>query len=295
MDLNEEKGFYFKSATDDKGLKFLLQHINDVRGIDFALYRPATVRRKLELRLQETGSRNYAEYLSYVRENPGEVDHIIKVLTIKFSNFFRNPLVYELLNSQIIPELISEFRFLKVWSIGCAHGEEPYSVAIIAADLLKRERDYIDVSIVGTDIDQEAVSRGIRGEFSGNDIAEVKKKYVDEFFHLIPESEKPFEQEHRYRLNSKIKSLVKLVCADITTSLQGNKKKSDAFNLILCRNVLIYMNRELQEEIYGALSEILFENGYLILGETETLPESLKTNFIPTFPGVKIYRKNRHL
>ncbi|MEW6109652.1 MAG: protein-glutamate O-methyltransferase CheR [Nitrospirota bacterium] len=275
-----------------KGLEDLFEYIHKTRGIDFALYRHATIKRKLDLLLEETGLSSYSDYLQYLKSNSDEIDNLIKTLTIKVSNFFRNPLVYELLYSNVLPEIISEFRFLKVWSIGCANGEEPYSIAIMVNELLKKERDFFDVKILGTDIDSEAIGKAITGEYHENELSEVKKKYLDAFFQKIPGPHNPLhEQEHIYRINNEIKSLVTLSCEDMIGRLRSRKLRLEAYNLLLCRNVLIYMNRELQEEILKNLSEIIYENGYLVLGETETIPEIYRNSFNQIFPGVKIYKK----
>lgn len=276
---------------DKKGLSNLLKYVNETRGIDFSLYRNATVKRKIELRLEETDSKNYEDYLLYLRSNPEEIDKIIRDLTIKFSNFFRNPLVYELLYSNVLPELIAEFRFLKAWSIGCANGEEPYSLAIITNDLLKKERDFFDVAITGSDIDCNAIEKGMKGEFPNTDLAEVKKKYIDSCFKQIPDVLGQYTQEHVYSINEEIRSLVKLNCYDIVSHFKEKKAFPDAFNIILCRNVLIYMNRALQEEVYQGIAERIYENGYLVIGETETLPETVRSRFDQVFPGVKIFKK----
>lgn len=199
--------------------------------------------------------------------------------------------MFELLYSNVLPELISDFRFLKAWSIGCANGEEPYSLAIMINDLLKRERDFFDVAITGTDIDREAIEKGLKGEFPNTELAEVKKKYIDACFKQIPDIHRQYTQEHIYSINKEIRSLVELRCDDIVRHFKEKQSFPEAFNIILCRNVLIYMNRSLQEEIYQGITEKIYEKGYLVIGETETLPDIVRNNFDQVFPGVKIFRK----
>src|SRR3990172_10812902 len=97
---------------DTEALRNLFEFVNGIRGVDFALYRQATVTRKLGLRLEETRTYNCREYLSYLKAHPEELDNLIRALTIKVSNFFRNPLVFELLDAFILPELIAQFRSL---------------------------------------------------------------------------------------------------------------------------------------------------------------------------------------
>jgi len=291
-------GFEFKRekiiGTNNytEGLKNLFEFINKNRGIDFSLYRQATIKRKLKLRLDETGKANSQEYLSYLKLHPEEVDVLINTLTINVSNFFRNPLVYELLFSEVLPELISGFRFLKVWSVGCANGEEPYSIAMMTNELLKREQDYFDVSIFGCDIDSEAVGRALKGEYREGELSEVKKKHMDAFFRQVSKSDESLSMhEDVYKINDEIKAMVKFESSDLIADLKTGRKKLGDYNLILCRNVLIYMNMSLQAEVFKDLSDKLYENGYLVIGATETLPESLRENFEQVFPGVKIFKK----
>ena len=244
------------------------------------------------MRLDETGKANPQEYLGYLKLHPSEVDNLINTLTINVSNFFRNPLVYELLFSEVLPELISVFRFLKVWSVGCANGEEPYSTAMMISELLKREQDYFDVSIFGSDIDSEAVGRALKGEYREGELAEVKKKHIDAFFRKVSKSDEALAMhEDVYRISREIKAMVKFESSDLIADLKTGRKKLGACNLILCRNVLLYMNRSLQAEVFKDLSDKLYESGYLVIGATETLPESFRDKFEQVFPGVKIFKK----
>lgn len=278
---------------DITGLKSLFEYINGLRGIDFSLYRHATVARKLDLRLDETDTRSYTEYLAYLKSHPREIDNLIKALTIKVSNFFRNPLVYELLHSRVLPALISEFGELKVWSLGCASGEEPYSVAMMLYELLRRERETFRVEILSTDVDPEVIKKAVEGEYPESELEEVKKKHLDAFFSEIPAADKHFPGHKRcYTVKDEIKSMVKFECGDIAIKLKEQGTGRGVFHIILCRNVLIYMNRALQQKICSYITDILDPNGYLIIGESETIPETSRNAFVQLYPGVKIYKKN---
>ena len=105
-------------ARTDYHLTKLLDYIHTERGIDFSLHRHAAVVRKLDIRLKSAGCKDYQEYLPFLQTHPEEMQDLVRNLTIKASNFFRNPLVFELLHTTVIPELVAEFGFLKAWSIG---------------------------------------------------------------------------------------------------------------------------------------------------------------------------------
>jgi chemotaxis protein methyltransferase CheR len=263
-----------------------------MRGIDFSLHRTATIRRKLDYRMKETGNHDLREYLDYLKANPDEMQNIVTALTIKVSNFFRNPLVFELLAANVLPELISDFRFIKAWSIGCARGEEPYSLAILLNELQRKEINPVTIRILGTDIDSKAITDATRGVYPGNELEDVKKKYLDSFFEKIPKPhEELVECEQIFGIKDEIKEMVSFECEDILARMKAKISQHNHFNLILCRNMLIYLNRPLQEEIFTQLTEMLYENGYLITGASETLPDVVRQHFVQPFPGVRLYKK----
>lgn len=286
-------GLAIKNRENNNDLKQLLEYIYAMRGIDFSLYRQATVLRKLELRLQETKSRDYKEYLSFLKTNSDELQALVRTLTIKVSNFFRNPVVFELLSSRVLPELVTEFSFLKAWSLGCAEGEEPYSVAMIVHEFQSQENLSFVYHIQGTDVDPEAVEKARKGEYSAEELFETKRKYLDAYFTKLPHQFGTCLGYERYQITDEIKSMVRFSSDNIMSMLLHKRAYLGSYNLILCRNVLIYLNREMQEEMIRAIGDILYDKGYLVLGEAETMPESVRQEFEQPFPGIKIFRKRR--
>lgn len=264
-----------------------------MRGIDFSLYRPATVSRRLELRLQETKSSDYKEYLSFLKNKPDELQHLVRTLTIKVSNFFRNPVVFELLSSRVLPELASEFGFLKAWSLGCARGEEPYSIAVILREFQLQENLSFAYHIQGTDVDPEAIEKAKKGEYSDEELFETKRKYLDAYFMKLPHQFGTCLGNERYQLKDEIRSMVRFSSDNIMNMLLYKRQYLGSYNLILCRNVLIYLNREMQEQMIRAIGDILYDKGYLVLGEAETMPECVRQEFEQPFSGIKIFRKRR--
>lgn len=271
---------------ESSDLTRLLAYVNEQRGIDFALYRHATIMRKLELRLQETKASSYSAYTDYLRSHPAEIDNLVAALTIKVTSFFRNPLVFELLSSRVLPEVMPRVSSLRIWSLGCASGEEPYSLAIIIRDLMDHEKEEVNVEITATDIDAGAIGKAKRGEYPESGLGEVRKKYVDRFFQAIRE---PATKGLTYRVNERIRSMVSFETDDIISGLKRARDAGRTYQIVFCRNLLIYMNRALQEEVAGNIEEILSPAGYLVIGESETLPDKVRDAFTQTFPGVKIY------
>lgn len=272
---------------DSSGLEDLFQYIHKIRGIDFGLYRHATITRKLELRLAETGTYRYPVYLRYLQEHPEEFDNLIQALTVKVSNFFRNPLIFEILQALVLPELMARVNSPRIWSLGCANGEEPYSLALILHDLMRKQRSRNDTAILGTDICDGAIEKARKAEYPDDELLEVKKKYLDSSFVKV------HERKNIYRLSSEITSMVSFECGDIISRLKSRKASGETFHIVLCRNLLIYLNRDLQVEIVRMISDILVENGYFVIGEAETIPDDLRHVFNPVSPGIKVYRKIR--
>jgi chemotaxis methyl-accepting protein methylase len=278
-------------ANDREWLAKVFAFINETRGIDFSLYRHATMIRKVDLRISETRSDTYRGYLAYLKSHPEELDLLIKAVSIQVSKFFRNPLVYELLDTFVVPELMTEFGFLKAWSLGCANGEEPYSLAMIARELLRGGRS-ADVRILGTDISSSAIEKASGGTYNEGDLSEVKKKYLDAYFNPVPRlSDARQGQERLFRVSTEVKSMVNLECADMLIRLKLSRDKGVRYNLICCRNVLIYMSKVLQSEVIGLINDALYDNGYLVIGEVEMIPVAARASLIQPFPGIKIFKK----
>lgn len=282
-----------KNCENSSDLKHLLKYIHTMRGIDFSLYRQATVLRKLELRLMDTKSRDYKKYLSYLRANPDEFQILVRTLTIKVSNFFRNPVVFELLSSKVLPELAAEFGFLRTWSLGCANGEEPYSVAMIIREFQSRENLSFASHVQGTDVDPDAIEKAMKGEYPVEELFEAKRKYLDSYFNKLPTQFGTCLYHEHYQVKDEIRSMVKFSSDNIMNMLLHRRASLGKYNLILCRNVLIYLNRAMQEQMFRAIGDILHDKGYLVLGEAETMPESVRQDYEQPFPGIKIFRKRR--
>jgi chemotaxis protein methyltransferase CheR len=209
------------------------------------------------------------------------------------SNFFRNPVVFELLSTTVLPELAAEFGFLKAWSLGCADGEEPYSIAMIVHEFQSQENLSFVYQIQGTDVDPDAIEKARKGEYSDEELFETKRKYIEKYFTRTEYQPNSGYGHEQFRLTDEIKSMVRFSSDNIMSMLLHKRAFLGSYNLILCRNVLIYLNREMQEEMIRAIGDILYDKGYLVIGEAETMPESVRQEFEQPFPNIKIFRKRR--
>lgn len=278
-------GLVFKRSLADggaEGFALILQYVHERRGLDFKTYHPGAIHRRLALRMAALNLPDYPAYYRYLKENSQEIEALIDSLTIKVSQFFRNPFVFEALVSLFLPRLLTTGpEPIRVWCAGCARGEEPYSLAILFRDLLIRNQVAPPIFILGTDIDEQALLAAREAVYPEEGVAEVKKNLLDRYF---------VQEQGRYRLHEEIKEMVTFVRHDVTTDRPPSSGVFSGYDLILCRNVLIYLKRESHRRVMTSLAGWLHPGGALVLGEAETLPEGL-FGFKEMLPNAKIFIK----
>lgn len=262
----------------------LFEYIRVERAIDFSACRMNPLRRRLQLRLSATGASDYASYRNFLSVNPGELTALIDALTIKISHFFRNPLVFEILLSTVLPRLLESCKreTLRIWCGGCARGEEAYSLAILLKELADKEELQQDIFIIGTDIDRDALADAERAVYRAEALTEVKKGHLDRYFTV---------RDGAYEINPEVRSMVTFAYHDVTTGMPPKEGIFSDYHLVLCRNVLIYFNADLQESVLTAFSRLQQSGDYLVLGEAESMPVPLTQAYSEIIPRTKIFRK----
>ncbi|HJV64341.1 MAG TPA: protein-glutamate O-methyltransferase CheR [Geomonas sp.] len=247
-------------------------------GFSLQGYKDQCVKRRIHIRMRATDSASPEAYSALLTESPAEQDLLLRVLTIHVSHFFRNPSTFEKLAAQIIPELIARHRArqLRITSVGCAAGEEPYSLALIMRErfpeLIEGER----LSILGIDIDQGVLEGAQSGIYHPDRLAEVPPELRARWF-------TPHGQQ--FQLSQEIRSLVSFRQCDV-----GDAAPLPASDLILCRNLLIYFERGKQEEILNGFADALGPGGILVLGKSETMSGASRSRFRTVCPVERIYR-----
>jgi chemotaxis methyl-accepting protein methylase len=280
--------------TDDNDTYFelILKKLNDRHGFDFSQYREGTIKRRLAGRMATARAGSYREYADILENDPEEFRRLIEGLTIKVSRFFRNYRVFEKLSDEVFPNLLEseedDERSLRIWCAGCAFGEEAYSMAISLSEYMKKTSrnilDY-DISIFGTDIDDEALDRARSAVYNNKAVVEVMKGILDTYFTC--------NGGNNYRVVDSIRGMVNFCNHDIASQ----KRRSPAagvvanYDLILCRNVLIYFSIPLQDRSFLNLINSLNPGGYLILGKAESIPKSLEKFFVLKHSREKIFEK----
>ena len=273
----------------DHALNKILNHLNEKKQADFSGYRASMLQDRIHQRCAANHCKDTADYLSYLKKNPQELNILFDALTINVSRFFRNPLTFEYIAKCIFPALVHEQSnentlSLRIWSNGCAMGEEPYSMAILINELNENTAKKINPTIFATDIDRTILEKARQGIYSFESIKEIKYGLLKKYFSM---------QGNEFRLNSKIKDTVAFSVYDILDRHTYAPPESvfGEFDMILCRNVMIYFNEAAQKKICDKMHKALTMNGYLVLGEAEMLSEKHQKYFKKVNKCCHIYQK----
>ena len=203
------------------------------------------------------------DYYRYLRENPAEVNRLFKELLILVTKFFRDPKAFEVLSEKVIPDILLGMKDdepVRIWVPACATGEEAVSIAILFEETLERLNRRIPLQVFATDLDPEAIQRARACEYPETIEADVSKERLKRFF---------VKSDHTYRLKTEIRDRLVFAVQDLVGDPPFSK-----LDLISCRNVLIYMDNTLQRKVLSLFHYTLNQNGYLMLGTSETIGES---------------------
>ena len=270
-------------------LKCILSFLQSSRNLDFSGYRESMVERRINRRFALTKTQDPVEYLCYLREHPDETDNLIDSLTINVSRFFRDSLTFEYIAGRILPAIIHQKneardQSLRVWSAGCAMGEESYSAAILIHEFLKKEARDVAVNIFATDIDGNTLNKAQKGIYPSESIQNVKYRLLKKYF---------TREKEMFCLTPVIKEMVSFSVYDMLDKKSYSPPESifGDFDLVLCRNVLIYFNAGHQDLIFKKLYRALAKNGFLVLGEAEVPSATYQKYFRKMNDCCHIYQK----
>jgi chemotaxis protein methyltransferase CheR len=268
---------------DNREFLFLLDKIRRNKNLDLSDYRRPVLERRIEHRLHQTRCTNYWDYIMLLNKEPEEYDRLIGTLTIKVSRFFRDFNVFELVSKTILPQMISRkqaemAKKIRAWSCGTASGQEAYSLAMLFYEALGRGLNGFDIQIIATDIDKKSLEEAQWGSYDRDALKKINPLLLFKYFTRAGD---------RYVVNDMVKSLVKFRYHDIVT---GNTISD--MDLVMCRNLLIYFQKELQEKILRKLHTALNNGGFLVMGNTEFIPLQMREFFDVVSLRERIYRKN---
>jgi two-component system CheB/CheR fusion protein len=246
--------------STDPDLPALLAAVRERHGIDFSAYKAPTIERRLRRRIAIAGVKTVGAYQEYLETHPDEEEHLVADFLIKVTSFFRDPALFARLGEVVLPELIEDAaadgRELRLWSAGCATGEEAYSLALLVAELLAARRDPPVVRIFATDVDQSALAFARLGVYPMTALANVPPDLIAHHF---------IEHNGTYEARKEMRSLLVFGHHDL-----AQRPPFPNTDLIVCRNVLIYFTPALQRRALDIFAYSLRHGGYLVLGKSET-------------------------
>lgn len=241
-------------------------------GLDLSSYKEKQMRRRLESRINRYNKSSYDEFYNLLAKDKEVFDDFMNYLTINVSEFFRNPEQWDRLDTVIIPELKKKGTPLKVWSAACSTGEEPYTLTMV----LSKHFPLARIKVLAMDIDEEAMKKAKMGLYSEKALTNVPSNFRKMYFEQIGKS---------YKISDEIKKCVEFK----KVNLLADNYPSD-FDLIICRNVMIYFTEEAKDIMYSKFSSSLKDGGILFVGSTEQIMTPKKYNFVSDYTF--FYRKN---
>jgi chemotaxis methyl-accepting protein methylase len=259
----------------------LTRKISAERGFGCASYKEKCLRRRIAVRMRARGVHTYEDYARVLDADAAEYDRLIDVLTINVTKLFRNWDVFAAIDSRVVPALWQRNTSpIRVWSAGCSSGEEPYSLAVLLyryAETNGLLGQLGRVSVLGTDIDRRCLEAAERAEFEEGDFTDTPDELRERYFSPAP----PFTVAPR------IRGMVRFERCDLLT----DPPPSPPYDLIVCRNVLIYFDRETQERLFDQFHAALAPDGFLVLGKVETLLGQARSRFAPVDARERIFRR----
>lgn len=289
---NVEGGNMAEPALSEEHIDTILNKMYRERGWDFRRYRKSSLKRCIERRLAFSRL-PYEHYINLLDSEPREFHHLFNQITIKVSEFFRDPEVFHNIETCIIPKTVERLisknqSTLRIWSSGCARGEEPYSLAILLSNA--REKYYTahdnshsitgfpcNIKIFATDIDEISIELARKGIYNETLLQNVPLYLKNHYFNAI---------DNNSQIISQIRNLVTFGVHNIVSNIHLSH-----IDIAICRNLLIYFEKDLQEKVIEKFWYSLDKGGFLILGKSEVIPSALRDRFTEVFRKEKIYQK----
>ncbi len=254
-------------------------------GHDFSQYKPSTIHRRIERRLAVNQIETMAGYARYLQQTPAEVEALFRDLLIGVTSFFRDPAAFGVLEDRVIPKLFADKPpddMIRVWSPGCATGEEAYSIAILLAERMEALKRRFTVQVFGTDIDSQAIATARAGLYPAGIASDMSPERLARFFTAEADGS-------AYRIHKNIRDMLVFSEHDVIKDPPFSR-----LDLISCRNLLIYMGGDLQKKLIPLFHYALKPGGFLFLGSSETVGE-FGDLFAVEDRKLKIYRRKEDL
>ncbi len=254
----------------EEGLEEVVDYVRREMNPHIDSYTDSYLGRRIGSRLRRTGCENYHEYLDLLKTDEREREALAEVFWINVTEFFRNPEVWEQLHISFPEE-----DDTRVLSAGCAGGREPYSLAVLA-----KEKE-VDASVDGVDVASEAIERSRQGFYEDVDLDRFNEmSFVDDpYDHLR-------EVDDGFRVREELRDMVRFRQADVMETMD-----TLSFDVVVCRNLLIYVDDDSQSKLVQKMTDLLSEDGLLVIGKTERMPQEFSDRYTTVDNRLRIYRK----
>jgi chemotaxis protein methyltransferase CheR len=266
-------------AEDAAELSLLKRQIERHAQFHCAGYKEKCLRRRIAVRMRACAVHRYADYARLLDSDPVEYERLIDALTVNVSKFFRNPEVWDVIAERVLPQLYGlDVPVIRAWSAGSAGGEEAYTLSILAHEYAAAHDQPPDrLRVLGTDIDRQIIAAAKRGEYTDFAMTDIAAAVRDRWF----------DHDGTYRLRHAAREGVQFAHHDLMRDRFPRGQ-----HLILCRNVIIYFERPVQEELFRRFHEALVPGGFLVLGKVEALFGAAAALFDPVVNRQRVFRKS---
>lgn len=237
----------------DEEFEWFLKQLNLRFGIDLSGYKPHRVKRRTEILLRKHKCNSFSEYINLLAKDEEKRKEFLDKMTINVTEFFRNPDKWWRLRDKFLPELLQN-RYFKAWSAGCSSGEEPYSLAILLEELKAPGT----AKIIATDIDLSILAKARQGIYEHQSLVNMPSSYLNKYFKKLGDD--------KYQILDNVKKRVQFKYHNM---LKDPFEKD--YDLILCRNVVIYFEMDAKKELYRNFSDSLKKGGIIFVGGTERI------------------------
>jgi chemotaxis methyl-accepting protein methylase len=270
------------TRTDEEAFLELIGQISRQVGLSLDGYKDKCLRRRIAVRMRACGVQSYGEYQELLERDGAEYQRVKDAITHNVTSFYRNPETWDQVRSRILPELFAgDWPEMRAWSAGCSSGEEPYTLAMLMAEHLDAQgrADRLDlVTVDATDIDRQSLARAQEACYSRESLADVPASLATRYF------------EHDgsdCRVVERVRRRVLVRASDLGVDPAPSRK----YQLIVCRNVVIYFGRAMQERVFLGFAEALAPGGFLVLGKVESLFGGARDLLTLLDPRERIYRR----
>jgi two-component system, chemotaxis family, CheB/CheR fusion protein len=264
-----------KTATKDPSFDKIVDRIRTARNFDFRNYKRETLQRRIARRMGERKTSNYSDYLKILDREPEEYSALISTMLIKVTTFFRDPEAWTELAARVLPRFLDGRKAgseIRIWSAGCATGEEAYSLAILVAEHLGPAFVNYDIKIFGTDVDEAAISYARRGTYTALQVEDLSKDRLRRWFQQVPGG---------YTVRQELRRAVVFGVNNLVSDAPISR-----LDLLVCRNVFIYLDATLQQRVLNRFYYALKPDGVLFLGKAELIPYAARL-----FEGMDLQRR----